>query len=594
MVNFAALAFCVTACLAQWATFYSFTDGKIYMVLKNNDMVALNFSITGFSDLSLYSSYSESEINYSTGQQVETLSSPPLNSSVFIYDSTMYAFSAQVQDTDYDVCGNGVFQLSQYDSTEDSWVSAGDNLTFSGVSDVSYYAESSYIVGDTSTIYIYGGSCNGTATSRMLSFDMDTLSFSNITTSTKPAAFWGASAIWAPTPQNLLIIGGRANLGWLSMNQLATWNFQSGWLFELTNNDSINSRVGALTLPVFSTLPNNSTSTFSSSYRPSAILVVGGEGSSGDASPLWAQLSLDSNEWTWSTATTDIDVDDILGAAAIFNTLVVINGTSSYKRDTSYLLSLYDMDSDFEAVSDLKESTKTSSTSSSKTTVTMKALVGTLVPLVAIALAALVGVILWKRKEKAENESIMEPLDGYQLGHFRTALDQVYSRLEPVALYHHHNDTGSTLDVASMDSWVKKRQEYDAKRRTLIRHSFLASNETLNHELEDEDEDPEDADAELAPLPTPAPARVAQLQKSFSFSHTPPALPLVKTRKTKLDLGYIDLAELSYSQENIDEAELGSIDEQMDVQVLVSSKRKSVLRVVNPDEEEVRQRTPSK
>lgn len=47
-----------------------------------------------------------------------------------------------------------------------------------------------------------------------------------------------------------------------------------------------------------------------------------------------------------------------------------------------------------------------------------------------------------------------------------------------------------------------------------------------------------------------------------------------------------------------DRDDSSSCDEAMDVQVLVSSKRKSVLRVVNPDQQSqdsnsIRQRTPS-
>lgn len=591
MVSFFALALCFTAALAQWGTFYAFGDGQIYMHLKNNDLISLNFSITGFSNLDQYSSYSEDEINISNNQKVTLLRLPPTNSSVFLYHSDLYAFTAGDRNSEFDLCGNGVFQLLKYDSNLDSWGSAGDNMTFSGVNDVSFYTRSTYLVGDSSTVYIYGGDCSGTATSRMLSFDMESFSFSNISTSTKPTAFYGASSLWAPNPQNLLVIGGRANLGWISMLQMASWNFNSGWLFSLAKqNGTIESRVEPLALPVFSALSDNSTTTFANDYKPSAVLLLGGE--NGDsADPEWAKLSLHTNEWSWEALTTALDLDEVLGAATIFNTLVIVNSSSS-KRDTSYLLNLYDISNNFEIVSSLKSalSTKPSSSLSSGTTITQKALIGTLVPLAAIALVAALGMFLWKRKMKAEDESVFE--GDYQLGHFRTALEPHYSSIQPAALYHHHNDTGSTLEVASMESWVRKRQEFDTKRRTLIRHSFLASNETLNQAEVEEDR------KELLPLAPPKaafPTRMSHLTKSFSYSHTPPSLPFVK-RRAKHDPSYIGLEDLEFTEENIDEPETSSLDEEMDVQVLVSSKRKSVLRIVNPDvsgEEEIRQRTPS-
>lgn len=600
---------CLQLVHASWNTFYSFLDGKVYLQLTNNDLVALNFSITGFDSIS--GGYLLSEINLQDGQSVSLLTGPPTNSLVFLYDSTLYAFAGSTDTTsDYDVCGDGVFQLVQYDSASDSWVSLADNMTFSDVADVSFYQDSAYLVSPlSSSIYIYGGRCSssGTVTNRLLSFDMDTKSFANITTSTKPAAFYGAASLWAPNPQNSLVIGGKAAQGWLSMSQLAEWNFDLGWLSQTVSSNSslVLLRINALALPVFEPLSDSSTATFVKSYQPSAVVVVGGD-LSALASPQWAKLALNSNEWTWSSLDTSIDVADVLGAAVIFDTLVVINLTS-VKRDgaSAYLVSLYDLLDNFAAVLDVRSSTQNStSTTSTGTTTTTKVLVGTLVPLAAIAVVVAAGFMWWKRKlQKDEPGSILEP-DDYQLGHFRTASEQPYSLLGANPLnYIHDNDSASTLDAASMDSWVRKRQEYDAKRfRTLKRHSFLALNETLNSHLEVSDEPPA--------LPSPpqpemvevdmgspnderaVPPRVSVLCKSFSYSHTPPALPMLR-KKSRLDPGFLDAGDLGHTPEYVEVSD-ESCDEDMDVQVLVSSKRKLVLRVVNPDEaESVRQRTPS-
>lgn len=678
--------------LALWGTYYDFAQGKIYVLLRNNDMVSLNFSITGFDDLSKYSTYTLDEIDLQNNQEILTMASPPENSTIFLHGSTLYAFSSSDQDSDYDVCGDGVFQLLKYDGGHDEWLSASDNLTFSDINDISYYAGSLIFVSDTtSTVYIYGGQCpsSGEVTNRMLSFDLDTYSFANISTLTKPQAFYGAASLWAPNPQNLLVVGGRASSGWLSMSQLATWNFGSGWLsvqVEQNSTDSISLRTYPLVLPVFSELSDNSTQTFTSDYKVSSVIMAGGTLSGDSDDSLWLKLSLTSNEYTWSVMENEFDASEVLGAAAIFNTLVVVNSTSSTaKRDglTSYKLSLYDLSDLLTTVSSLKSNTeqKTSSSSGSDSSSTTTIVVATVVPVLAVAIIAVLAFWFWKKRNSSDTHSELHTVD-YPLGHFRAISDQSYDPLRPTYLnvYRHQNDSASTLEVGSMDLWVRKRQEYDAKRlRTLKRHSFLASNETLNGHLvgelpevsderfgerirerysnrfdesenEDENEDlaisedfGEDFDVNfegsdicsqsgdekkrelternettenengnengdkigepkvlekperpgIVTSPSKLP-RVNQLQKSFLYSLTPPQLPQLR-KISRLDPGFIDLGQLGTSEENID---LDSCDEDMDVQVLVSSKRKSVLRVMNPDSalqisEEIRQRTPS-
>ncbi|GBL50841.1 hypothetical protein CAJCM15448_31150 [Candidozyma auris] len=604
-----ALAFLLARSWAQWATFYSFNSGKVYMLLKNNDIVPLNFSITGFNDLDKYSSYSQRQIDLQSGQQLAAIASPPKNSTVFLHKDTLYAFTASDQESDFDVCGDGVFQLLSYDMTSDNWGAAGDNITFQDVSDISYYEGSSVLTSPSSDfIYIYGGRCssNGKATDRLLSFNMETFSFSNITTSTKPHGFYGAATQWAPNPQNSLVVGGRSNDGWLNMYQLATWNYDSGWSFQaVEKNDTfnVNSRVNPLLLPMFSPLTDNTTTTFSSNYRTSSLILIGGEGSKGAATPQWAQLKVDKNTWAWEPLESKVEVDQVLGAAVLYNTLVVIRGSSSSKkkRDSGYTVELYDVNDNFQQVKSLADNTaKSESSNGPSTTTTQKALIGTLVPVAAIAVVSAVGIFLWKRKNSnaPEHESVLDAFD-YQLGHFRTRSDIPIDIPHPD--YHPRLSTSSesTLEAASIDSWVKKRQEFDAKRqRTVRRHSILGSNETLstdspeevNDEISENHDRPEMTQVHSRPA---VPARVHQLRKSFSYTNTPPQSPNLKKAAQKG--GYMGIPEPSKEEDRDDSS---SCDEAMDVQVLVSSKRKSVLRVVNPDQQSqdsnsIRQRTPS-
>ncbi|KAM9890367.1 hypothetical protein OXX79_011476 [Metschnikowia pulcherrima] len=622
---------------ASWSTHYAFDAGLIYVRLKDNGLVALNFSMSGFDGLS---GTSLSSMNLKQDQQVAQLAAPPQNSSMFVYSNTLYAFTGATDDSlsEYDKCGEGVFQLLKYETSSESWVHATDNMTFSDVENVSFYRDSTYLTSTTSSdIYIYGGTCGATGeiVSRLLSLDMDTMQISNISTSTKPQGFFGGTSIWAPSPQQSFVIGGRSADGWLNMYQIATWSFQSGWSFQGVdqNGTTVSSRTNPLALPIFSVLADDSVQTFNRNYNPTSVLVIGGD-TAGDSDDAWAKLSYADNSWSWQALSPSIETEDILGAAVIFDTLVVVNGSSSSiskRSEGTYSISLYDIKNDFALVEDLKSNTasvRKSDSASGTLSKNTKVLVGTLVPLSALALIFGVVMFWWRKKVvKKDEASVTDPLD-YQLGHYRTRSDQHFSLLgsRPLDLYQNGNDTNSTLDVASIDSWVRKRQEYDATRaRPLGRNSYLASNETLGShpEVNDETISSEGADlgegpiteknddttvsAAISMIQTPSvyaspdgspkkaalPARLSQL-RTFSYTQTPPQSPMLQ-RKSRLDPGLVLGEGLDLSMGSDTE----SPDENMDVQVLVSSKRKSVLRVMNPDmealaQEGMRLRNPSK
>lgn len=649
-----------------WNTLYSFNTGRIYVHLKNNDLVALNFSMTGFDNLAKYSSYSKSEVVLMNGQHLQALSTPPANSSLVLINDKLYAFSGDSNSHNkQDVCGDGVLSLLQYDDDKDLWSTSSD-ISFGSVSDVSFYRYATYMSSPTleDTIYVYGGLCerSGDVSSRLLSFDTKEFTFSTISTATKPQPFYGASNLVAPNPQTQLVIGGQSSNGWLNMYQLATWNFQSGWSFQQIPNSgpNINARKFALTLPIFSQLPNNSISTLSNYYTVDQVLLIGGQiMEETPSTPTYARLLLHSNEWEWQQINfTNIKVDDILGAATVFNTLVVVNSTGAFKRDGSslYQVNLYDADT-FQSVTNLKDnvgqntSTSRSNNTGSTSTLT-KAIVGTLVPVAAIAMAVGAALFVYKRRNKDSDQGEAETID-YQFGNYYDQISSGGYQVEKQGgPYKNDNDTNSTLDVASIDSWVKKRQQFDEKRnKTLKRNSYLASNETLSEgkrleELKQSvtDENPYSCQPEQAPRPSIYGAgivnkSVTKLKKSLSFTNTPPGSPRIggdlgtwnkrsysslrpppapKTRIMEDEVSdneaddavnetrSIDLANIDTTNEDIDEA-MSETDlevESMDVQVLVSSKRRSTLRVINPDlqtipdEEEsedtvFRQRVPS-
>lgn len=615
----------------DWNTLYSFSDGKVYLHLKNNDLVSLNFSVSGFNDME-DSKYTEKQLNLQNGQQVEKLATPPVNTSLVLVQEELYGFNAVSEEGgSVDGCGNGVLNLIRYDRDSDKWETVS-GLGYDDIADASFYQHSTYLSApNDDIIYIYGGVCESSekVSNRMISFDINKAKFSNITTSTKPQAFYGATNLLAPNPQTQLVIGGQSNNGWLNMYQLATWDFSSGWSFKQVSDaeksTEVNSRRFPLALPIFDPLTNNSNEAFTNFYNVKEVLLIGGELLDTDSSPVFAKLSTSTNSWTWDSAdNSGLGYDEILGGVTIFDTLVIINSTRSVnKRDTSdqYTINLYDVHS-FEAIENIKDNTESKDSGNDSSDVTKKAVLGTVLPVFAIAVAITTAFFI-KRKRKQNANDDNNDMD-YQFGTYydqESALNQRARRKSNPF----DNDTSSTLDAASIDSWVKKRQQFDEKRTKTIRNSYLASNETLSsnssHLTKSTDDDHEKLENKIITKPEPSPLQtnlvnrsVSKLKKSFSMSSTPTTPVLsheygsIKKKKSTSTLNHkpvstsplsddeadvvkaANITDLDTSRENINDEDSesdASVDDKMDVQVLVSSKRRSVLRIVNPDLETI-------
>ncbi|ODV80241.1 uncharacterized protein CANTADRAFT_230261 [Suhomyces tanzawaensis NRRL Y-17324] len=643
------VALYMVVAVKSWNTLYSYADEKIYLHLSNNDLLALNFSITGFDKL-LESRLQEVELN--NGQRVDGLQSPPLNSTLFLVGQQLYGITKGGPE-EKDVCGNGVLNIIRYDSSKNEWMN-DIKLGFDGISDASFYKSSTVLTSPTNneTIYIYGGQCekDGKVSSRMISIDMKSFKAANISTSTKPQPFFGASNLLAPNPQTQLVIGGQSNGGWLNMYQLATWDFSSGWSFKQISNgpsdEKLNSRMDALVLPMFDPLENNTISTISDKLKIRQVLLIGGMLLDSYSKPSLSKLLLNSNDWSWNTSiASEVNVQEMMGAATIFNTLVVVN-TSQYSNkrdDPHYQLSLYDADS-FAPVKSLKKNFAILHSSSNvakqgaKSSVTTKAIIGTVIPLCALVMG-LAGMLLYKKYKRTHEQKFddMSEVD-YHFGSYfdnSSAMTSNMKHIVPPTNYMptsrrvmteaENNETSSTLEVASFDSWIKKREKFDQKRvKTNNRHSYLASNETLSSNTSDDGSILERRYNPVKPQPAPVQystnlvnRSVSMIKKSFSFTNTPtgsasPEYGILnnKVRGRAAVSSKVFDDENNNSQENVfadpKESEVDiaksnmfnekkqdedeqvsdsdlSVDDKMDVQVLVSSKRRSVLKVVNPD-----------
>ncbi|EMG50172.1 hypothetical protein SBY92_003698 [Candida maltosa Xu316] len=593
----------------NWNTLYSYNSGRIYLHLKNNELVSLNFSVTNDK---------HDIINYVNNQKIATLNSPPINSTLFLLNDELYGLTPQPTSDETtitkDICGNGQLSLIKYDESDDSWISHDDFLDFNdNTLDTSFYQYSTVLTNPSynNTVYIYGGECGTLISNRLLSLNFETGEVNNITTSTKPQAFYGASNLLAPNPQTNLIIGGKSGLGWLNMYQLATWDFSVGWSFKQIKKSinmdqaAVGSRLFPLVLPIFD--PLDSEESIYDDLKINQVLMIGGESDDDDEqiSPQVAKLSMVANDWIWNTTTSsefNVSYDEILGAATIFNTLLVINSTTSLKRSDDYQINLYDTDT-FQPVDTLKENIQSilDSSSGSDTTnnkskghgSTEKIILGTVLPIFFVLVAlGLIFFFYWRRKKRQqemEREKQYNEID-YKYGYLEPP-----TQTNPKFLYYQANDSNSTLSGQSIDSWIKKRQDYDKKR---LRNSYLASNDTLEAVDDESPESDSDEPQNLSPLPNTSTRPTKHMKKSFSFSKSPPISPVHNNKlKTFKSMKMESTDNLINNEENtndqseepedygkeINPSDASSLDDTMDVQVLVSSKRRSILRVVNPD-----------
>ncbi|KAI5962476.1 uncharacterized protein KGF55_003552 [Candida pseudojiufengensis] len=575
----------------NWKTLYSYNTGLIYLHLKNNDLLQLQFDLDG--------QFNKSN-NLVNNQQLTTLPPPPLGTSLFLVNDTLYGLTSTNTSLKSNSCEDGSISIIKY--LDDSWDNEINLDIDDGFVDSSFYQHSTILTSDNEeTIYIYGGVCSSTETitNRLISINLTNGTIANISTSTKPQPFYGASNILAPNLQSQLVIGGESNQGWLNMYQLATWNFDSGWSFKQVHSSTsesttVNTRAFPLTLPIFK--PNSNINNFNIDQ----ILMIGGEMNDKISSPIYSNLQMNTNTWSWnSDIQNNINFDEILGAATIFSTLVVINSTTDLKnkRMTSqgYQINLYDAET-FKPVEDVKTNTQIpnkSPTSNSRE----KIILGTVIPISIVSL--ILGLLLFYYFYKKRNSHQKEDEIPYnEIDYKFDYLNQQPPSIHDNPIYIHlDNDSSSTLSGAgSMDSWKRKRLDFDNNKK--LRNSYLASNETLNIIDDESIENPTTLD------PVVIHKSVRNLKKSFSFTNTPPTSPtLQKDTPTQPKLKSLRLTNseqlLPNSEPNDNESFLSDDDNQnIDAQVLVSSKRRSILKIMNPDmnediEDKLRQRIPS-
>ncbi|ODV93714.1 hypothetical protein PACTADRAFT_77229 [Pachysolen tannophilus NRRL Y-2460] len=429
---------------------YSYENTTVYIRLSNNDFVSLSFNDKFTND----------------SQVTDILASPPSNGSLVIANNQLYAF----YETEKEDIG-----LQKYDSDEDIWYS----LSLSNES-VPFYQYSNYLttLDDDDIIFIYGGispSNSSDITSRLLAFDVTTLTFQNFSTSVTPTNFYGASNLLV-NYETQIIVGGQSTYGWVSLEQLALWQYET-WSFKTmtASNTTINSRRFSSLLPIFNTKDANYLveNSQESSFAINSVMMVGGEVIDELATPNFVKLNMSStsSSWNWesmdSYVPSNLNLSEILGSCIIYDTLITITNSSSdssstkkKRSDSNYKINLFDVSADMESISSVDYKQK----NSHKTLVITLSTVLTIVPILLISAGICYYIFVYKKKKHISSDA-----DNFDIMEFYNTLSQKPSMSSHgrggggaagIGRHNKFNSLGES-DNLSIESWSRKREEYE-------------------------------------------------------------------------------------------------------------------------------------
>ncbi|ANB15745.1 hypothetical protein AWJ20_3389 [Sugiyamaella lignohabitans] len=497
---------------ATWSTLYSSNSSTAYVYTDDGFLYTFPTNTSTFSVAQAQSMFVQ-------------ISSPPTNSTLVIdenSDTLMAVYGTSG-------CGTSPINIATYDSDKNKWTkitSSSDN----------WYLDMPTVWAQpqTSVIYIFGGYCQSTndISHSLYAYNTTSGEFLTPPNQNSPTDLY-AAGVTAIDSSTFLLVGGKAPNGWISMNQVAVWEYNS-WTFRTTgNSDNIDSRTNPLVIPIWADNMQNSAS---------SVLVLGGSVNGRAAQPYAVNLTL-GNGWEWSNSSLEsvLDPSDIDGAMAIGTALLTLSKPSQsaklqvniYELDTGKLLNSAQ---GFPTVTPTPLPTQTVTVSTEQTASTVPtalpaskslskggvAAVSTVVPIAALcALGAAAG-LFYVRRRKRNNDKIrtMHLSPAPSMGDFINA---------PLA---HNNDSWYSIggDTASINSWNEKRAMYE---ENVNRHSTLSQT-------------------------------TAKEPNTFQ---SPPQSPVTTNVVT------------AYQNDE------DNIFEGRDVQILVSSLRRTPLRVVNPDEE---------
>lgn len=534
---------------ALWSTLYSTDGSSIYIYLQDGTLLNYNSSDTSVSSLS--------KTDILSG--LTLLASPSTNASLAL-DSKLGLWSVSPSGN----CGTSPIVVDKYDSDKNDWAQIATSSK-----DWASFNSSVWLANDGSDdiIYIYGGICGSQISDNLYAFNTSNHEFFEPSVGTSPAALYDTSVVQLSNTSSLLI-GGKSTDGWIGMNQLALWETDS-WTFKSVSNYSgIDSRTNSLVLPI----------------DTSTVLVLGGDVSGRLSNPQVAAISISKDSsfsWTAPSESLGIvsDVSTIAGAFSLFGSLITIG---SFTNDKASNLQLYDSQSlksvssvavasstklsssaptssgtptsavasSASATSSATSSSSSSSTSSTPISKGGIAAISTIVPLSIFGGVAAVAVFFVRRKKRQQiipYRKGLSPASSFQ------GFGQYFVDPNPNPWY-----STADGDNNSISSWNQKRAQYEQQ------HNSRLSMESID-----------------VPLPVHAPGTEVEPemeQRPFSpqspgssFYPDPVASPTSPRTFSYYQNGSGALDNL---KENYDER---------DVQVLVSSRRRTRLIIANPD-----------
>lgn len=351
---------------AKQQSVYSPDNSIGYFVTSENDLYSLNITATV--------SQSADELK----QKFKQLNSPPADASLVVDNSlALYAVTGSG-------CGSTV-DIYKYDQAGNSWAS------MSSSSD-NWYQENATVWYDQSTdaILVYGGQCDNKVSSSFYSFTINNSTWAPVVANPMPREVAYAQAIRISN-ESTVIVGGQANTGWLSMQQVAFWEYGSWTYRSISNYTGVDSRNSPVLYPLWD----------NSKVSLTGVLAIGGTVDGRAANPNALILNFNESKGLyWSQP--DIPVSDLMATAytSIYasNKLYNSNGNVADKVSAP-VKTPTDSDTDKEKDHSLS--------------VGSIAALSTIIPLIAI-IACGVGAFLWWRKRKQRavfqpRHSVMSP-----------------------------------------------------------------------------------------------------------------------------------------------------------------------------------------
>ncbi|KAI0461970.1 hypothetical protein LJB42_004575 [Komagataella kurtzmanii] len=473
----------------------------------------------------------------------------------------------------------GFIKIQKYQRNQKTW----DDVELKN-NTIPYYSLSGLVstFEEPTAIYIYGGlktagqdqATEGSVVERMLKIDISSGVSQELNSSVQPAAFYGSSN-FPITDNTVVLVGGKAQRGWISFSQMAIWQYET-WSFKKpTLDDSINSRMSPLLLPVFHT---NTSLSETPDHMVESLLMLGGTLLDGVATPSFSQLNISSTNWVWNSLDesistvnslinspdNEISLSTLTGAAIIYDTLLVVNQTETDK----FRAYLYNTES-FEHIASVDYTKVDEKTSSRNTSKPLVIAVSTIVPVLGIILSIVVSVVLVKKyNKKKEMKQREKEISNYMAFFGGSKRDNL-----PTPIQLNNNDDELSIDLTNRKgNTISKRRSVKMLRLPSLTNMFMdkRTSEISFYSQETEFNKEDDVPKSLYSNSTGTESTITKHSDSDDSTHVVPAKPVSILRIVNPDEPSI------IEEEDADDTTTNSDNEE-----IISSFSKDIMTIMN-------------